>query len=157
MSLDIPFKPLGRQEIHRLEYVLLTATITRPDILARLKGAEVQDRLTWVDSLGVAAGALAREKAGLSVPEIAEELGRSEATIRNHLTGRTEAGKLVRETYEKLLRGELKPETVLVAASAEKTEEVEKLKKKLEEYEKTMDEVRKRVREVVELLQTLLE
>lgn len=157
MSLDIPFRPLGRQDIHKLEYVLLTATITRPDILERLKGTDVQDRLTWVDSLGVAAGALAREKAGLSVSEIAEELGRSEATIRNHLTGRTEAGRLVRETYERLLRGELKPDTVLVAVPAEKTEEAERLKRKVEEYEKTLEEVKKRVREAVQLLQTLLE
>jgi predicted transcriptional regulator len=31
----------------------------------------------------------------MTVPQIAEELGRSEATIRNHLTKKTKAGQLV--------------------------------------------------------------
>jgi predicted transcriptional regulator len=31
----------------------------------------------------------------MTVPQIAEELGKSEATIRNHLTKKTKAGQLV--------------------------------------------------------------
>ncbi len=37
-----------------------------------------------------------RKKADMTVPRIAEELGRGEQTIRFYLTGKTEAGKLVR-------------------------------------------------------------
>jgi probable regulatory domain-containing protein len=71
-----------------------------------MRSEDPKDRITWIDSLAVAAGALAREKAGMSVSRIADELGRGEQTIRAHLTGKTEAGKLVRETYEMLLKGE---------------------------------------------------
>lgn len=44
-----------------------------------------------VDSLAIAAGALARERARVPVSRIAEELGRSEVITRNHLGGRAEA------------------------------------------------------------------
>ena len=88
----------------------------------------------------MAASALAREKAGKSVTQIAEELGRAECTIRSHLTGKTKAGKLVRETYERFLREGVKIELPEIAeiSIAEKEvkelrEENEKLKSKVKE------------------------
>jgi len=67
-----------------------------------------------VDSLAEAAGALARSKAGMHVSQIAEELGRSEASIREHLKGSSKAGKLVNETYELLKSGKFDPFAVLM-------------------------------------------
>nr|MDO8043158.1 hypothetical protein [Candidatus Baldrarchaeota archaeon] len=63
---EVPLKPIGREEIHKLESALLVGTLFRSEVLEALKNPE--ERLTWVDSLAVAAGALAREKAGMSVP-----------------------------------------------------------------------------------------
>jgi len=59
-----------------------------------------------MDSLAVVA--FARYKASIPVTQIADELGRSEHSIRNHINEKTKAGKPVAETYEKLRRGELK-------------------------------------------------
>jgi probable regulatory domain-containing protein len=87
-------KPLGKEDIRKLELSLILGTLLRPDVMDAIRKAE--DKLTWLDSLIIAAGALARERAGYSLGKIAEELGRTESTIRNHLTGRTEAGRLVR-------------------------------------------------------------
>ncbi|MDJ0270175.1 MAG: hypothetical protein NXY59_06495 [Aigarchaeota archaeon] len=98
---EVPLSPVGREQIHKLESALLIGSILRPDVIEELRNPE--ERLTWVDSLAVAA-ALAREKAKLSVSQIADEIGRSEATIRNHLQGKTKAGQIVRETYEKFAR-----------------------------------------------------
>jgi len=95
---QIPLNPVGRQDIHRLETILLTATLLRPEVLDMIKTSS--ERLTWVDSLAVAAGALAREKAGMTLSQIAEELGRTEQTIKKHLKEESKAGQLVRETYE---------------------------------------------------------
>lgn len=99
---EIPLSPVGREQIHKLEAVLLVSSILRPEVLENLRNPE--ERITWVDSLAVAAAAIAREKAKMTIPQIAEELGRTEATIRNHLQGRTRAGQIVRETYEKIAR-----------------------------------------------------
>jgi len=92
---DVPLSPVGREEIHRLEAALLIASLFSKEAIEELKNPE--GRLTWVDSLAVAAAALARERAKMPVSQIAEELGRTEATIRSHLSGRTKAGKLARE------------------------------------------------------------
>ncbi|MGC8679463.1 MAG: transcriptional regulator, partial [Fervidicoccaceae archaeon] len=100
MSETIPLKPLGKEDIRRLELALILGTLLREDVLEKIRNAE--DRLTWLDSLIVAAGALARERANYTIEKISEELGRSESTVRNHLTGKTEAGKLVKETYENI-------------------------------------------------------
>jgi len=128
--MEVPLTPVGRREIHQLENVLLVSTLFRPDVIEKIRNAE--DRLTWVDSLAVAAGALARAKAGKSAGEIAEELGRSEQTVRNHLNGKTEAGKLVIETYNKLARGEL-GEIPTPAEAVELKEKIKQVKKKLQE------------------------
>lgn len=95
-------KPLGKEDIRKLELSLILGTLLRPDVMDAIRKAE--DKLTWLDSLIIAAGALARERAGYSLGKIAEELGRTESTIRNHLTGRTEAGRLVKETYDNLVK-----------------------------------------------------
>lgn len=149
MSEEIPLRPMGKSDIHKLETALLLATLFRPDVIEEIRKAE--ERLTWVDSLAVAAAALAREKAGMPVSRIADELGRSEATIRNHLTGKTKAGKLVRETYEKFLREGVKielPET-LVKEVPVKVEEIEKkYKKEIEELKKRLEESKKKIEEL---------
>jgi len=103
---NIPLKPIGKREIQQLEMALLIGTIYRPEILELIR--DPVERATWIDSLAVAAAAFARYKAGIPVPEIAQELGRSEVTIRGHLSQKTKAGKLVAETFEKIKRGELK-------------------------------------------------
>jgi len=95
---EIHLNPVGRQDIHKLESVLLVTTLLRPEVLDMIRAST--ERLTWVDSLAVAAGALAREKAGMTLTQIAEELGRTEQTIRKHLKEESKAGQLVRETYE---------------------------------------------------------
>ncbi|MCD6236103.1 MAG: helix-turn-helix domain-containing protein, partial [Thaumarchaeota archaeon] len=102
MSEEVPLTPVGREQIHKLESALLIASIFSPTVLKELENPK--ERLTWIDSLAVAAAALAREKAKMSIPQIADELGRSESTVRNHLQGKTKAGQIVRETYERFLR-----------------------------------------------------
>ncbi len=147
--MEVPLQPMGRSDIHKLESFLLVATLFRPKVLEMIRDAS--DRITWVDSLAVAAAALARQKAGKSIVEIAEELGRSEATIRRHLNGETEAGKLVLETYNMLLKGELKELEVDVSkilgegGSKELEERVKSLEEKLEK-------IREKIKEIEEIL-----
>ncbi len=124
---EIPLKPAGKEEIRKLELSLILGTLFRPDVLESIRMAS--DKVTWLDSLIVAAGALARERAGMTTSKIAEELGRTEQTIRNHLNEKTEAGKLVKATYKSFLKGE-KLE-VLITSEAE--EKLKKVKQKLEE------------------------
>lgn len=153
---EIPLTPLGREQIHKLESALLIGSILRPDVIEELKNPE--ERLTWVDSLAVAAAALAREKAKMTVRQIAEELGRTEATIRNHLQGKTKAGQIVRETYEKFLREGVKielPSTIAEAKPSEeyvKKDEAEKMKKQYEEevakLKTQLEEEKKKVEEL---------
>ncbi len=141
MSEEIPLKPLTKEEIRRLELALILGTITRPDVLEKIRKAE--DKLTWLDSLIVAAGALARDRAGMPVEAIAEELGRSPTTIRHHLAGKTEAGKLVKETYDMLVKMGGKLQVPIVSAV-----EVEEYRKRVEELEKEVSELRKKLESV---------
>ncbi len=128
--MKISFQPIGREEIHKLETALLIGSLFRPEVMEEIRNSS--ERLTWVDSLAVASGALARSKAGMSVSEIAEELGRTEQTIREHLKGETKAGKIVNETYEMLKSGELDLEGIFVdTASVRKI--LEEVKSKLDE------------------------
>ncbi len=140
---------MGKSDVRKLELALIFGTLFRPDVVERIRNAE--DRLTWLDSLVVAAAALARERAGYSVRQIADEVGRTEATIRNHLQGKTEAGRLVKETYEMLVKSggrlEIKPPQELVSlglAAAEQVKEatrreMEAMLKRLEEEKKKME------------------
>ena len=149
MSEEIPLTPMGRDEIHKLETALLLGTLLSPEVIELMKNPE--ERLTWVDSLAVAAAALARERARMTVPQIAEELGRSEATIRNHLTKKTKAGQLVWQTYERFLREGVKLdiESLIGATEASRLRsENEELKKKLEEAESKIKELSEQVEQL---------
>ncbi|PUA33666.1 MAG: transcriptional regulator [Zestosphaera tikiterensis] len=151
MSEEIPLKPLGKEEVRKLELALLFGTLFRPDVLEKIRSAE--DRLTWLDSLVIAAGALARDRAGYSTAKIAEELGRTESTIRNHLTGKTEAGKIIKETYELLRQKNGRLEIQLPLPTTEHVEsKVRELTKKLEEQEKVINELKAEVTTLKEKL-----
>ena len=145
-EIEVPLKPLGREDIQKLEAVLLLGTVSRKDVVEKMRSANPKDRITWIDSLAVAAGALAREKAGMSTSKIADELGRGEQTVRAHLTGKTEAGKLVRETYEMLLKGE-KVLTFMVreAEAPSSREEIERLKAEIEKEKREKAELQEKV------------
>ncbi len=161
MAEEIPLRPVGRQDIHKLETALLIATLLRPDVIEEIKKAE--ERLTWVDSLAVAAAALARLKAGMNVSQIAEELGRSEGTVRNHLQAKTKAGKLIQETYQRFLREGVRieiPEAVAKLAPPEvekykrEVEELSEKLKKLEEEKKSLEEKVKNLEEQINNLRS---
>lgn len=141
---EIPFSPISREEIHKLESILLFATLFRPEVMEMIRNSA--ERLTWVDSLAVAAGAIAREKARMSVSEIAKELGRTEQTIRKHLKGETKAGQVVRETYELMKKGELDK-----IISLEGFEDVKKLREEVENLKAENEALKKRIEEIRKL------
>ncbi len=128
--MKLNFNPVGREEIHSLETALLIGSLFRPEVMEEIRNSS--ERLTWVDSLAVAAGALARSKAGMSVSEIAEELGRTEATIREHLKGETKAGKIVLETFDMLKREEIDIGDLIIDRAIIR-EKLENIKKSVEE------------------------
>ena len=144
VPVEVPVRPVSKREIKQLEAALIIGTLFRPDVLQAALSKE--EFTTWIDSLAVAAAALAMEKAGYTVRQIAEELGRTEATIRRHLRGETKAGKLVRETYEMLLRGELRLAVPIVSPEAE--EELRKLQEQVKELEKQLGEARSELEKV---------
>ncbi|RZN55479.1 MAG: transcriptional regulator [Candidatus Methanomethylicota archaeon] len=144
-EIEVPLKPLGREDIQKLEAVLLLGTVSRKDVIEKMRSEDPKDRITWIDSLAVAAGALAREKAGMNVSRIADELGRGEQTIRAHLTGKTEAGKLVRETYEMLLKGEKVLTFIFKETEISSKEEIEKLKNEIEKERKEKNELQEKL------------
>ncbi len=153
---NVPIRPTSKKEIQQLETALIIGTLYRPEVVELIR--DPLERATWVDSLAVAAAALAREKAGYTISQIAEEVGRSEAMIRAHLQGKTKAGKLVRETYELLARGKLKlvvPFTGVHLTIEEyerlkvAEEEVKKLREKIKELEKENAELKKKLQEAV--------
>jgi probable regulatory domain-containing protein len=152
---EIPLRPLTRQEIHKLETALLFYTMLRKDVFEKIR--DPSERVTWVDSLAVAAGAWARYKAGFTARQIAEELGRTEATIREHLEGKTKAGALVKETYELLARGQT-PELVIDSPEALAEvlgKSVELAAGKSEEYKQKLDQARSLVSELKQKLEEL--
>jgi len=162
-EVEVPLRPMGREDIQKLEAVLLIGTVSREDVIEKMRNGNPQDRITWIDSLAVAAGALAREKAGMTTTRIADELGRGEQTIRAHLTGKTEAGRLIRETYEMLIKGE----RVLPFITREKetvtTEEIEKLRQELEterkektELEIKLHQMQKKLEDAMKTLEELI-
>ena len=153
IPVEVPVKPVSKREIKQLEAVLIIGTLFRPDVLQAALSKE--EFLTWVDSLAVAAAALAMEKAGYTISQIAEELGRTEATIRRHLRGETKAGKLVRETYEMLVRGELKMAVPIVSPEAE--EELKKLQEQVKQLEEEVKKLRTENTEIKEKLEKLEE
>lgn len=155
---EVPLKPVGKSDMRRLELALIFGTLFRPDVVERIRNAE--DRLTWLDSLVVAAAALARERAGYSVRQIADEVGRTEATIRNHLQGKTEAGKLVMETYKMLVKSggklEIKPPQELVSLGFAAAEQVkEAVKREMEAMLKSLEEEKRKAEERLKELETV--
>ncbi|RLE66670.1 MAG: hypothetical protein DRJ38_01150 [Thermoprotei archaeon] len=149
---EIPLKPLSRSDIHKLETALIVATLLRKDVLEKIR--ESTERITWIDSLAVAAAALARSKAGMSAASIADDIGRSEATIRRHLTGKTEAGKLILETYNKFIKEGVRielPETL--APECEKLREaLEEEKKKSAALEEKLKDIKRKLEELVNII-----
>ncbi len=151
IPVEVPVRPVSKREIKQLEAALIIGTLFRPDVLQ--KALSKEEFTTWIDSLAVAAAALAMEKAGYTVRQIAEELGRTEATIRRHLRGETKAGKLVRETYEMLVRGELKLAVPVVSPEAE--EELRKLQEQVRSLEEELRKVRDENEELRKKLEEL--
>jgi probable regulatory domain-containing protein len=97
------------------------------------------EKSTWVDSLAIAAAAYARYKAGMPISLIADELGRSEETIRNHISGKTKAGSLIIETYEKLKSGQLN----LIISFNTSNRELEDLKNQIKNLREEIEKLRK--------------
>jgi probable regulatory domain-containing protein len=153
MSEEVPLTPMGREQIHKLESALLVASIFSPAVLSELQNPS--ERLTWIDSLAVAAAALAREKAKMNVSQIADELGRTEATIRNHLQGKTKAGQIVRETYNRFLKEGVKiailPDLFKTKQTylneEERKAEIESLKAEVESLKNQLSEHQKKLKE----------
>jgi len=153
MSEEIPLKPVGKEDISRLEAALIFGTFMRQDVLEKIRTAE--DRLTWLDSLVVAAGALARERAGYTVSKIAEELARTESSIRNHLSGKSEAGKIVKETFEILKKsGKIEVQLPVAKAEHEKSKEYEE---KISELSSQVEALKNKLAKVKEVLQKIIE
>ncbi|AAL64705.1 helix-turn-helix domain-containing protein [Pyrobaculum aerophilum] len=135
---EIPVKPIGREDIRKLESALLVMSLYDRETLEAIKDPSA--RVTWVDSLYIAAAAFARERAGMPVSKIAEELGVTEATVRRHLKGETKAGQLVMRIYERLLKEGFKVE--LPPELAEQCEaKVKELREKLEKVKKALAEI----------------
>ena len=150
MSEEIPLKPISRKDIHRLETALIIATLLRPDVIEKVKNAE--ERLTWIDALAIAAGALARERAGIPVSQIADELGRTEATIRKHLSEKSEAGKLVKETFNRFAREGVRIELPIELVG----EDIEDLKRKLVERDEEIKALKEKLVKIKQTLEELL-
>ncbi|MEM3253807.1 MAG: transcriptional regulator [Fervidicoccaceae archaeon] len=151
MSESIPLKPMGKEEVRKLELALLIGTLLREDVLEKIRTSE--DRLTWLDSLVVAAGSLARERGGYTVEKIADELGRSEVTIRNHLSGKTEASRLVKETYENIKASG----GILELSNVHLSHEEDDTKKKLKEAEEKISKLQEKINKVRGLLAQVLD
>ncbi|WFO75390.1 transcriptional regulator [Desulfurococcaceae archaeon MEX13E-LK6-19] len=157
---NVPLTPTSKKDIQKLETALIIATLYSPEVIELIR--DPVERATWVDSLAVAAAALARQKAGYPISQIAEEVGRSETMIRAHLSGKTKAGKLVLQTYEKMLRGELRIKLpfkeigVPITAKPEveeKIKELEEAKKKLESEKKELESKIKELEEKISSLE----
>ena len=160
----VPVSPVSKRDIQKLEMALIIGTLYSPEVLELIR--DPIERATWVDSLAVAAAALARSKAGYSIGQIADEVGRSETSIRAHLTGKTKAGQLVLKTYEKLVRGELKVIVPFTTKAITMPEDIEKRIKELEEerkkllskmkqLEEELDSARKELREKSKVIEEI--
>ncbi len=133
---NIPLNPLGKNDIKKLETFLIIGTLYRPEVLELIK--DPNEKSTWVDSLAIAAAAYARYKAGMPISLIADELGRSEETIRNHISGKTKAGSLIIDTYEKIKSGQL---NLIISFNSSK--ELEDLKNQMKNLREEIEKLRK--------------
>ena len=146
---EVPLTPVGREDIRKLEAALLVGALFRPEVMEALR--DPTERLTWIDSLAAAAAALARQKAGMPVRQIADEVGLSESAIRRHLEGKTKAGELIKKVYEQFAREGVKVELpVEVERARELEEKLSKAKSAMEEVAKRLEEAAKALREALE-------
>ena len=146
---EIPLQPIGREDIRKLEAALLVGALFRPEVMEALR--DPTERLTWIDSLAAAAAALARQKAGMSVRQIADEVGLSEAAIRRHLDGKTRAGELVRKVYEQYAREGVKVELpVEVERARELEEKLVEVREIVEKAISSLEEAAKSLRKALE-------
>ena len=145
---EIPLAPVGREDIRKLEAALLVGALFRPEVMEALR--DPTERLTWIDSLAAAAAALARQKAGMTVREIADEVGLSEAAIRRHLEGKTRAGELVMKVYEQFAREGMRVELpVEVERARELEEKLAKARKAMEDVASALEKAAKKLREAM--------
>ena len=155
---SVPLKPLSRAGIHKLETALIIATLLREDVLQKIR--ESTERLTRIDSLAVAAGAFARARAGMTAEQIAEDLGRSEATIR-HLAGRTEVAKLVEETFRHFANEGVRIEVPALFKGPEEAESslkrISELESKLKDSEERLKVLEEKLARARELAKELVE
>ncbi len=150
LPIEIPVTPLSRREMKQLEAALIIGTVLRKDVLQAIISRE--EITTWLDSLAVAAAAFAMDKAGYPLSQIANELGRTEATIRKHLKGETKAGQLIKETYEMLIRGELKMSIPIAGV----TEDINKLVSEVESLRKENSLLKDRLNEIMNIVSNSL-
>ncbi|EOD42336.1 putative transcriptional regulator [Candidatus Nanobsidianus stetteri] len=153
---SIPLNPLGKNDIKKLETFLIIGTLYRPEILELIK--DPNERSTWIDSLAIAAAAYARYKAGMPISLIADELGRSEETIRNHISGKTKAGSLIIETYEKIKSGQLNLILSFNSSNKELDElknQVKNLKEEIEKLKGERDELKNIINNKEETIKSL--
>ena len=145
--VNIPLKPRDKVEIQQLQSALMIATLSIPQIFEYLE--DPVERVLFADELFVAAAALAREKAGYSISQIAEELGRNEVTIKAHLEGATRVGRIVREVYESLSKSEKKELVVrrvnIVVANEEVAKKFMEMIKRLEDENSELRETIKKL------------
>jgi hypothetical protein len=153
---SIPLNPLGKNDIKKLETFLIIGTLYRPEVLELIK--DPNERSTWIDSLAIAAAAYARYKAGMPISLIADELGRSEESIRNHISGKTKAGSLIIETYEKIKSGQLNLTLSFNSSNKELDElknQVKNLKEEIEKLKAERDELRNVINNKEETIRSL--
>jgi len=153
---SIPLNPLGKNDIKKLETFLLIGTLYRPEVLELIKDPD--ERSTWIDSLAIAAAAYARYKAGMPISLIADELGRSEESIRNHISGKTKAGSLIIETYEKIKSGQLNLTLSFNSSNKELDElknQVKNLKEEMEKIKRERDELKNVINNKEETIRSL--
>ena len=154
-SRNIPINPMGKNDIKKLETFLIIGTLYRPEISELIK--DPNEKSTWVDSLAIAAAAYARYKAGMPISLIADELGRSEETIRNHISGKTKAGSLIIDTYEKLKSGQL---NLIISFNSSKELEdlknqVKNLREEIEKLRKERDDLKNIINQKDEMIKNL--
>jgi len=153
---SIPLNPLGKNDIKKLETFLIIGTLYRPEILELIK--DPNERSTWIDSLAIAAAAYARYKAGMPISLIADELGRSEESIRNHISGKTKAGSLIIETYEKIKSGQLNLTLSFNSSNKEVDNlknQVKNLKEEIEKLKMERDELKNIINNKEETIKSL--
>lgn len=137
--MEVSLNPVSKEEIRNLESALLVMTLFSKETFEALSNPT--ERLTWIDSLYVAAAALARQRAGMSIEQIADELGVSDMSIRKHLKGETKAGKMVLEAFDRLSKEGLKIELPEIVQKSQEDIKLN-IKNKIQEIEKILNDIK---------------